>query len=162
MKDFLKTSAAITLALLLVLVAVTFMPQPLAHAGQAVGEQALLKMRFLNDGVQALGAGVLQTSEINTLSAPIATGTLTETVAAPSAGSVVVAGVLVEKSTGAAGTWTLKYGTGVNCATGTTTILGPVTNPSIGFTRLDIVVPATNALCAQTDAATTLVRTLTK
>jgi hypothetical protein len=122
--------------------------------------QTLVAMRFINAGIQSQGAGVLQTGEVNTLSASVATATLTQAVAAPSAGSVYIRGVLVEKSTGAAGTYTIQTGTGSNCGTGTTVLLGPVTNPPVGFNRLEVLAPATKAVCVQTDAATTLVRVL--
>jgi hypothetical protein len=129
-------------------------------AGPVTGEQVLLGLKYLNSGVQAQGAKVLQTGEINSLSASVATATLTQVIAAPASGSIYIRGVLVEKSTGAAGTYTIQTGTGTNCGTGTAVLLGPVTNPVIGFNRIEIVAPATKAVCIQTDAATTLVRVL--
>jgi len=133
----------------------------LMAAGPVTGEQVLLGLKYISGGVQAQGAKVLQTGEINSLSASVATATLTQVIAAPASGSVYIRGIMVEKSTGAAGTYTVQYGTGTNCGTGTTVLYGPVTNPPVGFNRIEVAVPAAKALCLQTDAATTLVRALT-
>src|SRR4051812_24728736 len=155
-----RTKAIAIFAVLVMAICIS-MFTPVATVAQQVGDQVLLSMKFISGGVQTQGAGVLQVGEVNTPSAAVATATLTEVVAAPASGSIYVRGVFVEKSTGAAGTYTLKYGTGTNCGTGTTTILGPVTNPTIGFNRIEVLVAAGKALCLQTDAATTLVRSLT-
>jgi hypothetical protein len=156
MKKFLK-GTAIAVLVLAVLAIIT--PTPMLHAAQNYAQQALIKMRFLFDAEQVQGAGVLQTGEDSKLSAAVATAAVrTQVVAAPSAGSVYVRGLLVEKSTGAGGTWTLSYGTGSNCGTGTQVVAGPVTNPLIGYTPLGITIPALNAVCLTPDAATTSIR----
>jgi hypothetical protein len=116
--------------------------------------------KTVSDGVGALGAGVVQTGEVNTLSAA-AGNTITQVVAAPGAGSVYLRGLLIEKISGATSTVTLSYGTGSNCGTGTTVLLGPITGSAVGFIHLGVLVPATKALCVTTDAATTVVRALT-
>lgn len=97
---------------------------------------------------------------LSAVTAAVASATLTEVAPVPATGSIVVNGVLVEKSAGAAGTYTIRYGTGTNCGSGTTTILGPVTNPPVGFQPASFRVPAANALCLATDGATTGVRLL--
>jgi len=128
---------------------------------QEVSDQIILRMDFVKQGVSSQGDGVLQVGEVNTLSAAVAATALTEVVAAPSSGSIYLRGLLIEKSTGATGTVTVKSGTGTNCATGTATILGPITNPQIGYAPLNILVAAGDALCLQTEATTTGVRALT-
>ena len=149
---------AITLVGLLLMVASLPVVQTFA---QEVSDQIILRMDFVKQGVSSQGDGVLQVGEVNTLSAAVATTTLTEVVAVPSSGSIYLRGLLVEKSTGAAGTVTVKSGTGTNCGTGTATILGPLTDPQIGYTPLGILVAAGDALCLQTEATTTGVRALT-
>lgn len=160
MKTIRNIVTAIGAIAVLLVIAFMLVPAPMMQAAAVTGDQILLNMKFIKSGVSAQGAGVLQVGELNTLSAAVATATRTEMVAAPSSGSVYVRGVLVEKSTGGAGTFTLSYGTGTNCGTGTTTLLGPVTNPPIGFVRLEIPVPAGKALCGATDASTTGIRAL--
>jgi len=116
-------------------------------------------------GVEGQGVGVQQVTDVNSLSALVATATLTSVVAAPASNSTIITGMLVEKSTGSAGTVTIQYGTTVKtaCDTGTTVLLGPITNPQIGYTPLGgIVVPSGKIVCAQTDASTTGVRLLYK
>jgi hypothetical protein len=160
MKDFLKTSAAMTLALLLVMVAVTFMPQPVAHAAQAVGEQALLKMRFINDGVQALGSGVLQAESVSTLSAAVASATRASVATAPAAGNIYIKGVVIEKSAGGTGVVTISEGTGTNCGTNTAVIV-TFTNPVVSTIPLGIQTPtALRDVCITTEGASTSARIL--
>ena len=149
------------IGVLLLIAALLIVSSP--PAVKAIGEtgtQTLIAMQFILNGVQAQGKGVLQVGELNTLSAAVASATLTQVVAAPASGSIYLRAILVEKSTGGAGTVTLQSGTGVNCATAPTVLLGPITNPPVGYTRLEILVPAGSALCVQTDAATTGVRVL--
>jgi hypothetical protein len=148
--------AVIAVALL---IAIALSPLPTLAA--RTGEQVLISLKFISDGVQSKGTNVLQVGELNMLSAAVSNTTVTQVVAAPASGSVYLRGILVEKSTGAAGTYTVTQGTGTNCATGSTTVLGPVTNPPIGFNRIEIAIPATKALCLSSDAATTVVRALT-
>jgi len=117
---------------------------------------------YLNEGVGALGAGVLQIGQLSTLSAAVAAATLTEVVAATSGGDqTYIRAILVEKSAGGTGTVTVRYGTGTNCGTGTTTILGPITNPPIGIIPLGILAPANVAVCVITDGTSTGARLLT-
>lgn len=158
----LRKIGRVSLALFVfVMLAFVLMPVQTIRAAQNVGEQALLKMRFVVDGPQAQGSGILQTGEDSNLSAAQASATLTQLVAAPASNAIYIRGVFVEKSTGAAGTYTLQYGTGTNCGTGTTVLMGPVTNPLIGYAPVGTTLPAGVALCAQTDAATTSIRVLT-
>lgn len=115
-------------------------------------------------GVAAKGNGVLQVGEVGTLSAAV-TNTLTETNAAPSAGSIYLRGIYIEKMTATTGTVTVDYGTGTNCGTGTTTILtiGPQTASSpipIGYYPVNVLVTAKKALCLVTDGAGTSARAL--
>jgi len=117
----------------------------------------------ISDGVGAHGAGVLQTAELFTLSTAVASASLTQVVAAPSAGvSVYVGRLLIEKATASTGSVTVEYGTGVNCGTGTTVLFGPVTVPPVGMISVGVLVPAAKALCLVTDANTTSVRALTQ
>lgn len=129
------------------------------HA-QQVGEQNLLKLYFIGKGVSPQGNNVLQTGEVNSITSAVATSTLTRIVVAPASGQTYIRRVLVEKSTGSTGTFTLQYGTGANCGTGTTVLFGPVTNPQVVPHYIGILVPAGQDLCAQTDAATTSIRVL--
>jgi hypothetical protein len=131
-------------------------PQPVA--AQQIGDQQLLKLRFANNGVGTAGSGILQTGDVSSLSAAVATATLTKVVTAPTSGSTYIRGVVVEKSTGAGGTFTIQTGTGTNCGTGTAVLLGPITNPPIQQYYLGVLAPAGKDVCIQTDAATTSVR----
>lgn len=148
-----------------VLVIAPWAPPPLAQGRS--GDQQMARTRFVSDGVTANGTGVLQTGDVGTLSAAVATATLTEVVAAPAAGlSVYLRGIWLEKSTATTGSALVRYGTGTNCVTGTTTILtiGPQTASSllpIGYYPVNALIPAAKALCLGTDAATTSVRALT-
>jgi hypothetical protein len=134
-------------------------------SAQQVGDQILLNMSFLKAGPSAQGAKVLSTGEMNTLSAAVASATLTEVVAAPAAGSIYLRAIFVEKSTTATGSVLVRYGTGTNCATGTTTLVSLTAASGqtfpFGYVQLGIQVPATKALCLGTDASTTSVRALT-
>jgi len=111
-------------------------------------------------GVGAQGAGVQQVGSLFTLSAAVASATLTEVVAAPGSGSVYLGGLLVEKKSGTP-TITVQYGTGTNCGTGTAVLAGPIT-PVNEHIPLGVLVPATKALCLQTDGTSTGVRALTQ
>jgi hypothetical protein len=131
-------------------------PQPVG--AQQIGDQQLLKLRFANNGVGTAGSGILETGDVSNLSAAVATATLTKVVTAPTPGSTYIRGVVVEKSTGAGGTFTIQTGTGTNCGTGTAVLLGPITNPPIQQYYLGILAPSGKDVCIQTDAATTSVR----
>jgi hypothetical protein len=90
---------------------------------------------------------------------------LTSVIAVPGSGTTILTGALFEKSAGSGGTLTIKYGTTKTnpCDTGTTTVLGPITNPPIGYVPLGgIVIPAGNAVCIQTDSSSTGARLLYK
>lgn len=149
--------------LLMALLLLLFVPQAPIVA-QQIGDQVLLSMRFLKVGPQTQGAGVLQTGEVNSISSAVASATTAQVVAAPTAGSIYLRSVFVEKMTTATGVVNVIYGTGTNCGTGTTTLLSlslaTGQAPVLGYVRLDVQVPATKALCLQTDAATTSVRAL--
>lgn len=149
-------------AMLLLAIGIVLFAPPAGVSAQGVGDQILLKMRFAVSGVPGQGQGILQTGEVSSVSAAVATSTLTQVVPAPATAtlSTYVRGVVVEKSTGSSGTFTIQYGTGTNCGTGTTVVLGPVTNPPIQLYYLGLVVPAGKAVCVQTDASTTSVRLL--
>ena len=158
-KDDLKMAGVVVL-FLVAFYFVLSATAPSVKAAAVTGDQILLNMKFVNSGAQAKGLSVLQVGEVNTLSAAVATATRTEMVAAPSAGSVYLRGLLVEKATASTGSLTLSYGTGTNCGTGTTTLLGPITVPPVGYMRVDVLVPAGKALCGLTDASTTSIRVL--
>src|SRR5512146_567119 len=112
-------------ALVVVILLLVLAWRPLSQATATTGDQILLGMRWVSGGAQAKGANVLQVGEVSTLSAAVSDVTLTEVVAAPTAGSIYLRGLLVEKSTGAGGTITLQTGTGTNCGTGGAVLLGP-------------------------------------
>lgn len=151
MKKFFSTIGVLAVFAVLTLSVAAF---------QQVGEQNLLKLYFVGKGTSAQGNNVLQVGELSTLSAPTATATLTRVVTAPASGQTYIRQVLVEKSTGSAGSFTIQYGTGTNCGSGTTVLLGPVVNPQINTYYLGVQVPAAQDVCVQTDASTTSVRLL--
>jgi len=134
-------------------------------AAQQVGDQVLISMKFVKSGPTSQGAGALQTGEVSTLSAAVASATLTEVVAAPASGSIYLRGIWIEKSTTGTGSVLVRYGTGTNCGTGTTTLLALTAATSqtfgFGYHPIGVQLPAANALCLGTDAATTGVRALT-
>ncbi|HLJ87754.1 MAG TPA: hypothetical protein VKZ53_13090 [Candidatus Angelobacter sp.] len=137
------------------------MTAPSTHViAQQVGEQNLLKLRFVSAGASAQGSNILQTGELSNVSPAVATSTLTRVIAAPSTSQTYIRSVLVEKSTGSSGSFTIQFGTGTNCATGTTVVLGPVVNPPIQTYYLGAQVPPGQDVCVQTDASTTSVRLL--
>ena len=119
-------------------------------------------VKHILDGVGSQGAGVQQSAQLFTLSAAIASSTLTQVVAAPGSGSIYLGAILVEKATASTGSLGVEYGTGTNCGTGTTVLFGPVSVPPVGVMPIGILVPATKALCLVTDASTTSVRALTQ
>jgi hypothetical protein len=127
---------------------------------QQVAEQVVIKMKFINGGPQTNASGLLQVGEVNSLSAAVATATLTQVVAAPTSGSIYLRAIMLEKVTATTGSVTVQSGTGTNCGTGTVVLLGPVIVPVSRYMLLNIRVPAAQAICLQTDAATTSVRAL--
>lgn len=117
----------------------------------------------VSNGVGAQGAGVLQIGMLGTLSAAVASATMTQVVAAPGSGSIVLVGIFVEKATATTGLVTVSSGTGTNCGTGTATLLSiGAGSPPIGFYRVGSLVGTTKALCLTTDASTTSARALTQ
>ena len=152
-------AAVLVMAVLLMLC----VPQARIEA-QQIGDQVLLQMKFIKSGSQTQGAGILQTGEVNSISAAVASATTAQVVAAPSAGSIYLRSIFVEKMTTATGVVNVIYGTGTNCGTGTTTLLSlslaTGQAPLLGKVDIGVAVPATKALCLQTDAATTSVRAL--
>ncbi len=127
-------------------------------AAQQTAEQNTLNLTFIGRGISNQGTRILQTGELSSLSAAVATATLTKVVTAPASGATYIRSVAVEKSTGSAGSFTLQYGTGTNCGTGTTVLIGPVVNPTVQPYYLGIAIPSGKDLCVQTDASTTSVR----
>jgi len=127
------------------------------------GDQQMARTRFVKDGVQSLGSGVLQVGEIGTLSAAVATTTRTQVVAAPAAGlSIYLRGVWIEKATATTGLITVTQGTGADCVTAPVVLLSiGAGSPAIGYYPVNAIVPAAKALCLTTDAATTSARALT-
>jgi hypothetical protein len=126
-----------------------------------VAQESAAQLRFIKHGVQTQGFGVQQVGMLGTLSAAVASATLTEVVAAPASGSTVIVGVWVEKATASTGNVLVRYGTGTNCATGTTTLLSiGVGSPAIGFYPVYALAPAGKAVCLGTDAGTTSARVL--
>jgi len=159
MKRFLLAG----LALLLVGALTTVLPPQPSQAQGRSGDQQMARLRFAKDGVQSQGSGVLQTAQVGTLSAAVATATRTEVVAAPASGSTVVLGIFVEKATATTGSVTLTQGTGTNCATSPTVILTiGAGSPAIGYYAVNAILPAAKAFCLTTDAATTSARALTQ
>ena len=153
------------LAVLAVLALIVVAPWKPGQAQESPA-QVTMAQKYVNAGVQAQGAGVLQIGEVSTLSAEVTNTTVTQVVAAPAAGlSIYVRGIIVTKAVAATGAVTLVYGTGTNCGTGTTTLLaisGATSNSLLpGYIRLGIQVPAAKALCLNTEAAGTGVRALT-
>lgn len=121
-------------------------------------------MMTVDSGAAAKGAGVLQTGEVSTLSSAVASATRAQVVAAPTAGSIYLRGIWIEKSATSTGVVTVSYGTGTNCGTGTTTLLSLTAATSqilpFGYEPIGIQVPATKALCLVTEGANTSVRAL--
>ncbi|HUS95748.1 MAG TPA: hypothetical protein VMX97_03300 [Hyphomicrobiaceae bacterium] len=118
------------------------------------------------DGVGALGAGVKQVATLGTLSAAVASATMTQVVAVD-AGARVLLGVILETATTTAGIVTVSTGTGTNCGTGTATKvtfgIGTATSPlPVGYYPVNALVAAGSAICLTTDAATTSARVLTQ
>ena len=116
-------------------------------------------------GVATKGAGILQFGQIGTLTSAVASNTRAEVVAAPSAGSTYVQAIWIEKATNSSGYATVTYGTGANCVTSPTVILtlGPATATSqlrIGYYPVNVLLPATKALCLTTDGAGTSARAI--
>jgi hypothetical protein len=126
--------------------------------------QGPIRLRTVKDGLGSQGNYLLQTGENSKLSAAVATATLTQVVAAPAAGSLYLRGLWIEKATGTTGAVDVKYGTGTNCGTGTTTIMSLAANAAVqiplGEFKVGYQVPAGKALCLDTDAATTAIRAL--
>lgn len=117
----------------------------------------------VSNGVGAQGAGVQQVGSLGTLSAAVASATMTQVVAAPGSGSIVLVGIFIEKATASTGLVTVSSGTGINCGTGTATLFSiGAGSPPIGFYPLPSLVGTTKALCLTTDAATTSARALTQ
>jgi hypothetical protein len=153
-KSMLAVIAIAVVCLMAILIAAP--PQPVA--AQQVGDQVLRQMRLVSNGVGTAGSGILQTGDLSSLSSAVATATLTRVVTAPAAGSTYIRGVVVEKSTGAAGSFTIQTGTGTNCGTGTAVLVGPVVNMPVQQYYLGVLAPSGKDVCIQTDAATTSVR----
>jgi hypothetical protein len=126
--------------------------------------QTALAQTYVSNGPGALGAGVLQIGQLNTLSAAVASATRTQVVAAPTAGSIYLRALWIEKSTTTTGSIIVSYGTGTNCGTGNNVIttLSAASGQTFpfGYQEMEIQIPAQNALCLATDASTTSVRVL--
>jgi hypothetical protein len=134
---------------------------PIAEAGRAQamgtlkafgtsGNQVIPATDLVGDQFVRLGSSVVWACDL----AGVGT-TLTQCQAAPGTGSLYVTDLLVDSTTATGGTYVLKYGTGANCGTGTTT-LWPVnwtpTAPVLGqpqkiVFQTPLQVPAGNALC---------------
>jgi len=117
-------------------------------------------------GVGVQGAGVQQHNQLGTLSAVVA-NTLTEVVAVTTGGAkTVIVGVWVESAVATTGVVDVKYGTGANCVTGTTTLASlkaAANNPlAAGFYPLPALVVADKATCIVTEAAGTTARLITQ
>jgi hypothetical protein len=124
--------------------------------------QTLVAMRFINAGIQSQGAKVLQTGEMNTLSASVATATLTQAVAAPSLGLCVYPRRAGGEIDGRGRDVHDSDGHRFELRHGHDSVAGPGDEPACSdSTGWRVLAPATKAVCVQTDAATTLVRALT-
>lgn len=144
-------SSLIVIAVLVVLSVVGLM-------AQQSGDQNTLNLSFVGRGASARGIKVLQTGDLSSLSSAVATATLTKAVTAPTTGSTYIRAVLVEKATATTGSFTIQTGTGTNCGTGTTVLLGPVVNMPVQQYYMGLQAPAGKDVCIQTDASTTSVR----
>lgn len=92
---------------------------------------------------------------------------LTQCQAAPAAGRLYITDITVDTTTATAGTYLIEYGTGANCATGTTKLY-PSTNGPAGWTapvlgapqKINFTVPlqpvALNAICVLGTATNTI------
>jgi hypothetical protein len=154
MKRFLNALLVVALA---VLAGVFFQ-------ARAVESWTQTLMTDVASGPAAKGNGVLQVGEVSTLSAAVASAARTQVVAAPTAGSIYLRGLWIEKSATSSGLVTVSYGTGTNCGSGTTTLLSLAAATSqtlpFGYQPIGIQVPATKALCLVTEGANTSVRAL--
>ena len=155
----LKSSFYVLLIALAVFVTA---PLWVTHA-QEVADQVILTT--LAKGPKAKGAGVQQVGEVSTLSAAVAAATLTQVVAAPTAGSIYLRGIWINKAATTTGSILLRDGTGTNCASGTTHTILSLTAATgqtfkLGYQRIGIQVPAARALCAITEGANTSVQVL--
>jgi hypothetical protein len=159
-----KNQALTVLLLALIGLGIVIGSKPLAAMART-GEQVLLSLKMLDAGPSAQGAYTLQTGEESTLSAAVASATLTEVVAAPTAGSVYLRGIWIEKSVTATGSILVRYGTGTNCGTGTTTLISLTAAAGqtfpFGYIPIGAQIPSTKALCLVTEGANTSVRALT-
>lgn len=99
-------------------------------------------------------------SATDTVAVNMSTATTTQIVALSSGQKIYVSGGAIVSS--GTNTITLKYGTGANCGTGTTSLTGPMAftaQTGVGFNSgfgASVVVPAGNALCITTSAAVQL------
>jgi len=143
------------------LIAMMFATMPGAiTVAQESGSQVLLNLSWLNTGVSARGARVLQTGEVSTLTAAVASATRTA-VATGSAGTqIYLRGILVEKAAATTGTVTVSTGTGTNCGTSTDVILGPITSPPAGYIPIGILLTSAEDACITTEGANTGARLL--
>ena len=89
---------------------------------------------------------------------PVGNTTITQIIAGVASQSINICGWHVT-NTGATGTYSISYGTGTNCATGTTTVV-PTTNVTSTAPDVDhidyamVTIPAGNALCITSSVAT--------
>jgi len=163
----MKTRTVLLVAALLAMALLVIAPwSPPPQAQGRSGDQQTARMRFVSDGEQAQGSGVLQTGQVGTLSAVIA-NTLTQVVAAPAAGlQTKIVGVWIESAVVTTAVVDVKYGTGTNCATGTTTLASLKAATTVplpaGFYPLPVRVPAAKATCLLTEAAGTTARLITQ
>ena len=122
-------------------------------------------MESIDAGPSAKGASVLQTGEVSTLSSAVASASLTQVVAAPTAGSIYLRGIWINKAATTTGSILLRDGTGTNCASGTTHTILSLTAATgqtfpLGYQAIGVQVPAARALCAVTEGANTSVQVL--
>lgn len=89
--------------------------------------------------------------------------TLTQCQAAPGSGRLNITDIAVQTTTATAGTYQIKYGTGSNCGTGTTSLMGfaataPVSTAQTQYEHLvsPMVPAATNAVCVIGTATNTI------
>lgn len=160
----LSTVAVVLAILVLAFATVRAQQTTKSSATPESAAQTELPKSYVNGGVGAQGAGLLQIGQLNTLSVPVASATTTQAVAAPASGSTYLRALLIEKSTSATGSITVSYGTGTNCGTGNhaITTLSAATGQTLpsGYQELEILVPAANAVCLATDGSTTSARVL--
>jgi len=126
---------------------------------QQNGDQQLLNMSWIRTGVSSRGARVLQTGELSTLTAAVASATRAKVADGSASTNIYLRGVVIEKSAGGTGVVTVSTGTGTNCGTSTDVIV-VFTNPLSTVIPLGILLTTGEDVCITTEGANTSARLL--